>query len=575
MADTTNKDIKALLETTEGANERNAKRQETLLEAVKLGNKIEDLNSRGEGKRAEQIQVAMDSVLETLKSSNNGKALENRLKEMNNLNEQANNILEANKNIIEGDETVNRLSQLSESIQGQTDVIETQTKNDNESKKSLNKLLMTTKAGDPFIQQLQEDFNTSQANLQAAIESGNQQDIDLALAQVKATQDTIQSEEDKRESIAKQEEANSLLANMADGIENFGGKAAKTAGFLAGIAGLATLFFSPETFAKIVKKAIDVVKNIVSVVDDFINGDFESAGETIKENFGTFATILGVGIIGVLPKLLRAFRVLQTAFTTFRVFMASEFVANMMANLKSMMSSVGGAFMKVFRGLTKMFTVFRVFMMTSFIPSMIAGFSGMMAAMVPILAAMAPILLPILAIGALFGVIAFALTKVRDAMGFTSVFDVIMYGLSFIQDGFAHLGNVFIRIAKKIAGLGARLLEFLGVDVPDWVYKARDMELMRTDNAARKKAELQAKAEEERITKAEEARKQQELNAQGAGTEMMDLSTENALANLTPQTDQKIITQQNINQSSSESTRVTVLSSRDTFAQQMVRSYAR
>ena len=34
MADTTNKELKALLETTEGANERNAKRQETLLEAV-------------------------------------------------------------------------------------------------------------------------------------------------------------------------------------------------------------------------------------------------------------------------------------------------------------------------------------------------------------------------------------------------------------------------------------------------------------------------------------------------------------------------------------------------------------
>ena len=98
---------------------------------------------------------------------------------------------------------------------------------------------------------------------------------------------------------------------------------------------------------------------------------------------------------------------------------------------------------------------------------------------------------------------------------------------------------------------------------------------MSTDNAERKKAELDLKAEEERIRKAEEERKQEEINMAGPGTEMMDLSAENALANITPQTDQKIITQQNVTNSRNESTRVTVLSSRDTFAQQMVRSYAR
>lgn len=569
MVDTTNKELKALLEATEGGNERNAKRQETLLEAVKLGNKIEDLNSRGEGKRAEQLQTAMDSVLDTLKRSNNGKALENRLSEIVNLSDQANNILDANKNVIEGDETVNRLSQLSEQIKGQTDVIETQTKSTTDSEKSLNKLLMSTEAGDPFIQQLQKDFQDSQANLQAAIESGNQQDVDLALAQVKATQDTIQSEEDKREALKKQDEANSLLLNMADGIENFGGKAVKTAGFLAGIAGLATLFFSPETFSKIVGKAIEVVSNIVSVIDDFINGDFESAKETIKENFGQFATILGVGIIAALPKLLRVFKMLQTGFTTFRVFMASQFVANMMANLRSMMASVGGAFMKVFRGLTKLFTVFRVFMMTSFIPSMIAGFTGMMAGMVPILAAMAPILLPILAIAAVFGLIVFALTKIRDALGFTSVFDVMLLGIAYLKDAFAHVVNFIGSIVNFILGMVEKFGKFLGFDID-----LPEIPKMDTDNAAKKKAELQAKAEEERIKKAEEERKAQELNAQGPGVQMMDLSAENALADLQmPETN--VVTTQNVTQSRNESNRVTVLSGREHRSSGFVGAYAR
>ena len=570
MADTTNKDIKALLEETEGANDRNAKRQETLLEAVKLGNKIEDLNSRGEGKRAEQLQTAIDSVLETLKKSNNGKALENRLNEISNLNDQANSILEANKNLIEGDQTVNRLSQLSEQLKSDTDLIETQTKNDKETQRSLNKLLMTTEAGDPLITQLQEDFNVSQANLLNAIENGNQQDIDLALAQVKATQDTIQSEEDKREAIAKQEEANSLLLNIADGVENFSGKAVKTAGFLAGIAGLATLFFSPETFAKIVNKALEVVGNIISVIEDFINGDLEGAGETIRENFGTFATILGVGLLAALPKLLRAFRLLQTAFTTFRVFMASEFVAQMMGNLRSMMASVGGAFMKIFRGLVTAFQVFRVFMVTTFVPSMLAGLTAIGAAMAPVLAAMAPILLPILAIAAVFGALYLGLNAIKEAMGFTSVLDVLMLGVAHLKDAFGHVVNAIGSIVNFIFGIVEGIASFIGFDV-----ELPKVPTMDTDNAEKKKAELDLKAEEQRIKDAEEKRRQ-ELNTAGQGTEMLDLSTQNAMAQTEPQpTQAPQVAQTNVTQSRSETSKVTVISGRMPRSVSYAASYAR
>jgi hypothetical protein len=110
---------------------------------------------------------------------------------------------------------------------------------------------------------------------------------------------------------------------------------------------------------------------------------------------------------------------------------------------------------------------------------------------------------------------------------------------------------------------------FLGfeIDLPE-------IPKMDTDNAAKKKAELQAKAEEERIKQAEEERRKQ-LNAEGTGTEMLDLSTDNALANMIPPKETKVITQQNVTQSRNESNRVTVLSSRDTIAQQMARSYAR
>jgi|TARA_B100001093_G_scaffold503386_1_gene557684 hypothetical protein len=551
-----------------------------------------------------------------------------------------------------GKEQVSRLSEIAAKIKDQTTTIDLQTQNDNETQKKLRSLQMTTQAGDPLIQQLGEDFKLSQKSLQDAMASGDQEAIELARQQVEAAQDAIQSEEDKREALAKQDEANSTLTKIADGVSDFGGKAAKTAGFLAGIAGLATLFFSPETFAEIVNTAINVVKDIVSVIQDFVTGDFESMRATISKNFGTFAAIIGVGIIAALPKLLRVIRTLKTAFTTFRVFMASEFVANMMANLRSMMKSVGAKFMKVFRGLTTMFTtfgtfmktslvtplisnlksmmasvgsammgmvtklvdmfkafgffirttfvptlignlksmmaavggafmklfkglvtafqVFRVFMMGSFIPSMLASLTAIGAAMVPVLAAMAPILLPILAIAAVFAGLYFGLQAIKDAMGFTSILDVIMLGVAHLKDAFGHVVNAIGSIVNFIFGIVEGIASFIGFDV-----ELPKVPKMSTDNAEKKKAELDIKAEEERIRKAEEDRKQQELNMAGPGTEMIELSTDNALANITPPKETKVITQQNVNQSRNESNRVTVLSSRDTIAQQMARSYAR
>ena len=547
---------------------------------------------------------------------------------------------------------ISRLKEISDKLKDQTKTIDLQTKNEGETQKKLRSLQMTTKAGDPLIGQLGEDFERSQKALEEAVKRGEQKAIELAREQVEAAEGAIQSEEDKREALAKQDEANSLLTKVADGMENMGGKAVKTAGFLAGIAGLATLFFSPETFAEIVRKAMNIVGDIVTLVQDFIAGDFEKMGETFRENFDTFGTILAVGIIAALPKLLRVFRTLKTAFTTFRVFMTSQFVVNMLSNLKammksvgtkfmkvfrglttmfatfgtfmktslvtplldnlksmmasvgsammsmvtklvdmfkafglfmkttfvptlisnlkSMMAAVGGAFMKVFQGLVRIFQVFRVFMMGSFIPSMIAGLSAMIAGMTPVLIAMAPILIPVLAIAALFAGIYLGLKALQNAMGFTSIFDVIMLGVAHLQDAFGHVVNAIGSIVNFIFGIVEGIASFIGFDV-----ELPKVPTMSTDNAERKKAELDLKAEEERIRKAEEERKQEEINMAGPGTEMMDLSAENALANITPQTDQKIITQQNVTNSRSENTRVTVLSSRDTVAQQMARSYAR
>lgn len=548
--DTTNKNIKALLEKTEGDSKRSAKREETLLEAVKLGNKIEDLNSRGESKRAEALQSTMEAVLATLENSNTSKALDNRFNELVNLNEQANNILDSQKNAIESNEQVNSLQRLTDELAGQKDLIELQTQAQTDGKKALNKLSMTTAAGDPLLDELKTSFMNSQKGLEDALATGDQQQIDLAQKQLEAALKAIQTEEERREALKKQDEANSLLNKVADGLEGGTEKVAQTAGFLAGIAGIATLFFSPETFGAIVRKAIDTVSAIVDTIDKFINGDMDGMRKTIDENFTEFAVILGSLGLMILPKVLRAITFLKNTFIAFRTFMVSDFVANMMANLKSMMASVGGAFMKVFRGLTTVFQVFRVFMLTTFVPSMIAAFSGMMAAMVPIFAALSPILVPILAIAALFGAIYVGLTMLRDAMGFTSIFDVIMLGVAYLQDAFGHVVNAIGSIVNFIFGIVEGIASFIGFDV-----ELPKVPKMSTDNAEKKKAELDLKAEKARIEEEQRlAREKEKENL--TGSDIPDLSAENALGQMDVQ-QQPVVVQNQQSSTTTQSSSVT------------------
>ena len=563
--DTTNKNIKALLEKTEGDSKRSAKREEALLEAVKLNNKIEDLNSRGESKRAEALQATMEAVLTTLENSNTTKALDNRFNELVNLNEQANNILESQKNAIDSDPTVNSLQRLTEELAGQKDLIELQTQASTDGKKALNKLSMTTAAGDPLLNELKTSFMNSQKGLEDALATGDQQQIDLAQKQLEASLKAIQTEEERREALKKQDEANSLLNKVADGLEGGTEKVAQTAGFLAGIAGIATLFFSPETFGAIVRKAIDTVSAIVDTIDKFINGDMDGMRKTIDENFTEFAVILGSLGLMILPKVLRAITFLKNTFIAFRTFMVSDFVANMMANLKSMMASVGGTFMKVFRGLTTMFQVFRVFMLTTFVPGMIAAFSGMMAALVPILAAMAPILVPVLAVMALIGGLYYGFKKLQESLGpGASIMDTLKVAMLYFVDFLAMIVNGITFIPRKIIGfLGPKLLKWIMGDDFDTSFIDNLAGGFDTGRGARAAEEIRLKnekaaAEEAMAKEQEEARLNANQNLTGA--EIPDISAENALAKVDVQQQPIVVSNQqssNVNTSSSVTSNIT------------------
>ena len=237
---------------------------------------------------------------------------------------------------------------------------------------------------------------------------------------------------------------------------------------------------------------------------------------------------------------------LKNLFLAFKTSMAVTFVVDMTKNLMSMMASVGNALMNPIATLRKLFTGFRIFMTATFIPGMLAALTGMMASISGLLVAMAPILIPIIAIGVLFAGIALALTKIRDAMGFTSVFDVLMLGVAHLKDAFAHVVNAIGSIVNFIFGIVEGIASFIGFDV-----ELPKVPKMSTDNAEQKKAELDLKAEADRVEAAAEAERQK-LSETGTGTELVNDSTENTLNTDQPpvtvlQNSQTVETKQNNN----------------------------
>ena len=530
---------------------------------------------------------------------------------------------------------ISRLNEVAKKIQDQTKTIDLQTQNDKETQSKLKSLQMSTAAGDPLIQQLNEDFKTSQAALQSAIESGDQKAIELAREQVEAAQNAIVSEEERREALAKQEESNSLLRGLGEKLSAGRDAAVATGGFLAGIAALALLFMDPETFANIVMKGIEALTTIFETFGYLIDGDMEGLKAHLDENKGLFAGILaGIGVFFAGP-IMNAISFLSTKMTAFGTFLKSEFVANMvdnmksmmasvgkalmnpittlknlflsfqttmvgqflvqmtenlksmmasvgkalmnpittlknlfmafktsmavtfvtdmMASLRSMMASVGTALMNPITTLRNLFGTFRLFMTATFIPSMIAAFTGMMASIGGMLAAMAPILIPILAIGAILGLIYLAFDSLKKAMGFTSIFDVIMLGVAHLKDAFAHVVNAIGSIVNFIFGIVEGIASFIGFDV-----ELPKVPKMSTDNAEKKKAELDLKAEQARIEAAAEEERQKMAEA-GQGTEILDTSTENAMTPAAPvtvvQNEQVATVQSNSNQSNNISVR--------------------
>jgi hypothetical protein len=461
------KSIKEIAANIKNENDANKTQQQLLI----AGNKINELKLKSEDLGTQKLDYTLQSIMDRLsnpKTTESG--MKTALENLDNLVTQANELelTRASQAEVAAAGTAQSIVQLTDRIKSQNAILsdqldmsalETQIK---ELSKGSNRLFVNSENQT----RIQESFTEGQQMLTEAIQNGDNQAADIAMEHLKLVQDAAGSEEARRESAKAAADQSSKLGKMASGLEGLSGKFDGFAdgiksggGFLAGLGALAMMIFSPETLAKFMTSAIASITDIINGIIKIFEGDISGGLKMLGDN----ALMVGIIIGGI---------VLQFGGAVIMKF------AKLFKNVKAMMTAM---------------KAFRLFMVTTAMPAIGAFFSGMISSITAALIPMAPIIGIGLLIAAAIGLFAFAMMKVRDALGFSSVFDVLFYGLAFVKDGIAHFANAFIRVAKKIGDLAGKLFEFLGIETPEFVTNMANMEEMDTNNAAKFKEEAQAK----------------------------------------------------------------------------------
>ena len=371
------------------------------------------------------------------------------------------------KSLIEGGRAAIAIESLAEELQAQNKIAQDE-KSDMETNQRLDQLIKTTKisdkAGFESAVQLRTQFQESQERLAKAIESGDENAINLEKVNQEEILQGTESEENRREAQKTIDKQSKLLGKIAGGIGNLATKAKDNAGFLAGLGLLALSVLDPEKLKQIIKKVVEVISNTIKMVEQLINGDFEGAFATFRENWlaftGAFVFFFGSKIIAIFSGITKAFTKLKQAAQLYRAFLVKEHAGSMIEHFKSMktnlgnkimrpiraigraatafkammigtyipfmvqhfkdmMSALGGKLMKLVRGIGTAARVFRAFMMVTALPAIAGLFTGMIAAMTPVIAAVGAALVaaaPFIAVAAGIGLVLFGLKKAFDSV---------------------------------------------------------------------------------------------------------------------------------------------------------------
>lgn len=244
-------------------------------------------------------------------------------------------------------------------------------------------------------------------------------------------------------------------------------------------------FDKVKAFAK--ENIVPTLKKIFEFMQEFI---FPNLDKIFQGMVAVAAAMIGAMIFG---KILNAIKIVRAAFIALQV---GILVTS--ANISTMLAP-GGALSLVGRAITFLragFMALTAFTMTTLIPTLGSIVTTMAIAIAPFL----PI---VIGIGLAIAGIVFLLNKAKEALGFESIGDLMIFGVESMKDGFSRMGNLFIKIAKKIAGMGSKLLSMLGIGVPDFVDDLANMELLETDRAQKFREKTLARQEEEKLKKAQ------------------------------------------------------------------------
>lgn len=262
------------------------------------------------------------------------------------------------------------------------------------------------------------------------------------------------SDEDKAENRRLQQ---GILLNMQGLYESFKGWSSdmldsfsnNAPGLLVGVMGMLLAVLDPETL-------VNGILAIGNYINDFVT-DFMSLFDSDEGTLSTFGNLFGF--------------IKDHLAASIGIF---AFIASKLGLLGPIAKGLKFAAMGLFKGLMLLY------------PILVTAGKAMLAA------ALSPIGLAIIGVTLAIAAIAYGLKKITEALGFSSIFDTLQYGVLLLKDKFAEFYNMVIELVNKVASIVGKFGKALGFDID-----LPDLQKMSTDSAEKFKKQAQARAAEE------------------------------------------------------------------------------
>jgi hypothetical protein len=460
-----NKNLDSLIAKQGQVSNRAEQRADLLIQAADTQRKIDELAESGRSEDAAAMQKSLEETSKLLKGSKNDAAIGNRLAELAIINKDTSDLIEkhGSKDEQATKENLSGIRGVIQKLEEQKTALEDDTLN-----KDLGRQLGSL--GGVFGQyaneetkELKKAYDDANVNLKDAIANGDDEAAAAAREQIEEIKKGAESEESRREAQKINLEANSRLTQIAEGMESFGSSldsavmsGAKTAGFVAGLTGLALMFLDPETFQAGITTAIAKISEIFEYVRAVISGDSDEAAYLFEKNIGLFRSIIGGIVLLFSGKIIKF---LGTALKAARVF--------------------------------------RIFMLGTFIPTLVGGLTAMGTAMGFAVGGIGVILAPVLLIVALIGGLYLGFKALQSSLGpGAGIIDTLKVAMLYFVDFLSMIVNGITFIPRKmISFLGKRAAKWLLGD--DFDTSALDAigAGLKTDRGATAAAEIKAKNE--------------------------------------------------------------------------------